>query len=244
MRVDARRSAVFSSRPGTPRNPYRRTLHARATANARPADHDCEQTRPPYERGRARRGDRAREADGGGLRTTRRAPGRAVACALSEVKRRVSPRRGRESVQRLGLALLDSRRRARTPGWAHSRRQGQHLRRRHPDAERLVGDGGLRAERGRDGRHAPARRRRPHRRQDRRPGSLRRRWRDHGIPGASAAQPVGREASAGRILERKRRRRGDRAGGSRFDCPPPGADAAVTSRPTASCRTRESSPSS
>ena len=56
-------------------------------------------------------------------------------------------------------------------------RQGQRLRRRHPDAQRLADHGGLRPARGRDRRHAPARRGRRDRRQDRGPGVLLRRRR-------------------------------------------------------------------
>ena len=188
-----------------------------------------------------------------GLPAPGRAARRAAAGQVSARGPRAPAGRRREPVQRLGVEVLDPGRRRRAAGRPDGRRQGQRLRGRHADAQRLADHGGLRAARGRDGRHAAARRRRAHRRQDRRAGVLLRRRRADRLSRPAAGQPA-QPGVPGRLVVERQRGRGRRPArptwrsaatrAARSGCRRRGAAAAGTSRRTASCPTPGSSRSS
>jgi hypothetical protein len=78
-----------------------------------------------------------------GLQPTRRAARRAAANRLSARGRGASADRGREPVQRLELEVLDPGRRRGPARGADARGEGQRVRGRRPDAQRLPDHGGL-----------------------------------------------------------------------------------------------------
>ena len=164
-------------------------------------------------RGRARRVRGGDRRVGGSLPAPGRAARRAAAGEVSARGSRVPAGRRRESVQRLGVEVLDPRRGRRPARRPHGGGQGQRVRGRHPDAQRLADHGGLRAARGRDRRHAAARRRRAHRRQDRGAGVLLRRRRDHRLSRPAAGEPAQPGVPVRFLLQRQRGRRRHGRGG-------------------------------
>ena len=96
---------------------------------------------------------------------------------------------------------------------ADARRQGQRVRRRRPDAQRVPDHGGLHPARGRDRGHEAARRRGAHRRQDGGARVLLRRRGPDGLSRAAADQPAQPGLPVRVVLQRQRRRAGHRPGG-------------------------------
>ena len=110
------------------------------------------------------------------------------------------------------LAVLDQGCRGRPPGREANRDQGQHLRRRHPDDERIVRPRGLRTRCGRHGGYADPYRGWRDYRQSRVRAPVLLRGQPHERHGASAEPPTARP-HGGRVLQRERCSRGRRRSG-------------------------------